>query len=418
MKELAKLFGVMVLAVSLTGLVACGGSDEPTEDTISGTDTPEVDTVVGTDTTTEDTNEEHDTNTGIDTNTGTDVPEEVCTPVCEPNTCVDDGCGNPCACDEGYVCNDSVCELEVCDPACGDKVCGPDACGNPDGCGTCDAGSECNVLDGTCHATCTYPDDLPTAWGESGVVNYLHVPANATEKEPCFDYTGDEVGDCGLTGLASQVNGPLADMMTDGELAIMFEFDSVADFSNTAEFTLNGLMGEPVTAGTLAGEMYVDQASYLEGICIPMIYFEGSSITDGALAAGPGNFTISVPLSEDLILTVHLIDAQIKANLTAGDTGVSATDGILSGVVTKEELTAIIDSLDAECQKDPVPEAVEDICSYLGVARSAMAMLFDMHQTEDGYINKDAENPGDAASLCLQFTLAESEITGYIPAAE
>jgi len=415
MKEFAKLFGVMVLAVALTGLVACGGDNN--EGTDEGNpDTSEQDVQYPEDTNQPDTNRPDEG--GVDTNTPPDdVPEEVCTPVCAPNTCVDDGCGNLCACDENFVCNAGTCEPAVCEPKCDGKECGDDGCKGS--CGDCDDGFVCVELTGACEAECNFPDDLPTTWGETGVVNSLHVPANATEKEPCFDYTNDGVGDCGLTGLAGQVNGPLNDMMADGTLAIVFEFDSVTDFANTASFTLKGLMGEPVVEGTLAGDMYVDQASYLEETCTPMIKFADASITAGALMAGPGNFTISVPLDENLLITVHLVDAQIKGDLTAGEIGVAAANGVLSGVVTKQELTDIIDMLDAECDKDPVPASVEDICSYLGVARSAMAMLFDLHQVGDGtYINKDADNPGDAASLCLQFTLAESNVAGYVPAAE
>lgn len=430
MKGIVKFFGVMVLALAMTGFVACG-DDNPADDNGTVEDTQEADTVE-TDTVGTDTIVEHDT-AEEDTNVPPDVTADVCVPNCTVNTCVDDGCGTPCACDTDYICNAStVCEMEVCVPDECVVECGPNSCGTADGCGTCGEGQVCVEMTGTCEDTCVYPDDLPTTWGKTGVVNSLHVPANATEKEPCFDYTGDGLGDCGLTGLASQVNGPLADMMTEGSIAIMFEFANVTDFTATADFTLQGLMGESQTcdavAGTctLAGDMWVDEGSYMEDTCMPMIFFEGSSIADGALAAGPGNFTISVPLSADLLLTVHLVNAQIKADITEMTVGVTAADGVLSGVVTKQELTSIIASLEAECAKDPIPEAVADICPYIGVAKSAMAMLFDMHQCDDSevgcpegsgtYIAKDAEHPGDAASLCLTFTLAESNITGYKPA--
>ncbi len=422
MKGLVKFFGVMVLAVAMTGFVACG-DETPVDDN----GTPEQDTVE-TDTMVEDTNVP-DEGEGHDTNVEDTVAPDTCVADCTDKACGDDGCGGSCGecTGEGeWFCNDSFqCEEKVCVPACDGKECGDDGCDGS--CGECGEGKVCVELTSTCDDTCVFPDELPTTWGEAGVVNYLHIPANADEKADCFDYTGDGVGDCGLTGLANMANGPLADMMTEGELAIMFEFANVTDFTNTTDFDLQGLMGEPVTVGTLEGDMYVDQASYLEETCKPMIYFAGTDITEGALAAGPGNFTISVPLSPELLLTVHLVDAQIKADLTAGTVGVSATDGFLSGVVTKQELTDIIDSIEAECQKDPVPEAVEDICSYIPTARTAMAMLFDMHQCTNSevgcpegsgkYIAKDGEHPADAASLCLQFTLAEANVAGYVPEA-
>jgi len=432
MKGFVKFLGVMVLTVAMTGFVACGDSNPETDE--GNPEDTNVEDVVDTDTNVEDTTVR---DTAEEDNATPDTTVDVCVPECAANTCGSDGCEGTCACDENFECTDvagvPTCTAIVCVPEdCGDQECGKDSCGVADGCGVCGEGQVCVEMTGTCEDTCVYPDDLPTAWGKSGVVNSLHVPANATEKEPCFDYTGDGVGDCGLTGLASQVNGPLNDMMTEGSIAIMFEFANVTDFTATADFTLHGLMGESQTCDevaqtcTLAGDMWVDEASYMEDTCLPMIFFEGSEIAAGALAAGPGNFTISVPLSPELLLTVHLVNAQIKADLTAGTIGVAAANGVLSGVVTKQELTSIIASIEAECAKDPVPEAVADICPYIGVAKGAMAMLFDMHQCDGSevgcpegsgtYIAKDLDHPGDAASLCLTFTLAESNITGYKPA--
>jgi hypothetical protein len=254
----------------------------------------------------------------------------------------------------------------------------------------------------------------------------MHVPVDIEEQAACFDYTGDDLGDCGISGLALQINPLLEGLIAKPELALIFEFASVNDFVRTADFTLKGLMGTPVPVcdtatppvctSTLAGDMYLDQDSYMEDTCLPMIFFEGSSIAEGKLAAGPNNFRISVPLSADLLLTVNLIDTGIKADLTAGDSGVSTNNGVLSGVVTKAEITAIFASLQAECDKDPQPEAVVNICPYLAEARDATATMYDLHQDGDwGYIKADAENPGDAASICLHFTLAAAKIVGYTP---
>lgn len=426
MKQFVKFFGVMVLAVALTGLVACGSDpvtpeeDVVVEDTTPPVDTVGVDNVVPVDTVTHDV-----TDTNVPPTDVIEVCDPACgTKVCGPSACVGVECGTePCA--TGYVCEAGACIVDTgCDVAadCGTKECGPSACLDAEGvaipCGTCDVDNVCNEMVSKCYPECVFPDGLPSTWGKSGVVNYLRVPANAEEKLVCFDYTGDGLGDCGLTGLASQVNPPLTDMMDGGDMAIIFEFAAVTDFTTTPSFTLNGILGAPVVAGTLAGDMTADQSSYMEDTCLPMIFFEGSSIAEGTLAAGPGNFRISIPLSPELLLTVNLIDTQIKAVLAADAAGVSATDGVLSGVVTKAELVSIIDSIQVECDKDPQPDAVKDICPYLGVARGAMAMLFDLHQdtaAASGYIAKDAENPGDAASLCLNFTLAKAAITGYTP---
>lgn len=363
-----------------------------------------------------------------------DVP---CDPACGEKTC------GPSACPDVYcgMCDpSSCCSLEGqctccpgCDVAaeCGDKECGDSPCLDYDGvpipCGTCYGYSECSDWNHKCVPVCRFPDMLPTTWDKAGVVNYMHVPADFAEQTACFDYTGDDVGDCGIAGLASRINPFFEGLIAKAELALIFEFASVNNFVTTADFTLKGLLGTPVPVcdaaippvctSTLAGDMYLDQYSYMEDTCLPMIFFEGSAIAEGKLVAGPNNFHLSVPLSADLLLTVNLIDTQIKTGvLVADDTGVFAPEGILSGVVTKAEITSVFDSLQVECDKDPLPEAVINICPYLNEARDATAAMYDLHRDGDwGYVMADAENPGDAASICLHFTLAAAKIVGYTP---
>jgi len=58
-----------------------------------------------------------------------------CMPFCFGKECGDDGCGGLCGtCQEGYTCNNGVCE---CVPKCQDKECGDDGCG-----GTCPPGCQ------------------------------------------------------------------------------------------------------------------------------------------------------------------------------------------------------------------------------------------------------------------------------------
>jgi len=51
------------------------------------------------------------------------------------------------------------------------------------------------------------------------------------------------------------------------------------------------------------------------------------------------------------------------------------------------------------------------------VARSAMALLFDLHQNGDGTFSpKSKELPGDAASVCLTFGASKAKVIGFPPA--
>jgi hypothetical protein len=92
---------------------------------------------------------------------------------------------------------------------------------------------------------------------------------------------------------------------------------------------------------------------------------------------------------------------------------VALTDGVLSGVITKAEMEAVLAGMEAKCDAAPVGER-PGFCDYLSVAKSAMALLFDLHQQEDGtYIPKSAQAPGNAASVCMTFELAKAKIVGF-----
>jgi hypothetical protein len=132
-------------------------------------------------------------------------------------------------------------------------------------------------------------------------------------------------------------------------------------------------------------------------------------------------FQLSIPVQEGLVIDATLIQAKLKGTIANGDaaTGFELTGGVLSGVLTKEQLQSAIDKLQATC--DAAPAASKpDFCSYLTVAKSAMALLFDLHQVkaEDGtltFIAKSKENPGDAASVCLTYGLSKAKVIGFEP---
>jgi len=72
-------------------------------------------------------------------------------------------------------------------------------------------------------------------------------------------------------------------------------------------------------------------------------------------------------------------------------------------VLTKDQVDALLVKLEATC-KAPNPPS---LCSYLGTAKAFLPMLFDLDQNKDG--------KKDAASICMDFTLAGGTITGMNP---
>jgi hypothetical protein len=126
---------------------------------------------------------------------------------------------------------------------------------------------------------------------------------------------------------------------------------------------------------------------------------------------------LSIPVSEGLVIDATLIQAKVKANITAGATadGFAATEGVLSGVLTKQQLETAIAKLQASCDAAPA-DAKPDYCSSLKVALSAMNLLFDLHQVGDGtFVARTKELPGDAASVCLTFTLSKARVVDMAP---
>jgi hypothetical protein len=273
---------------------------------------------------------------------------------------------------------------------------------------------------------CADPCDWPTfkaalTWGPVGRVSAPQTPADAQiVKATCFDYTGDGLGDNGLKGLAGQINGPMATLVEGVTTVILLELAGVTDFTTAAAFPLNGLVTVgPTDPSTPPTDFLVPESAYQTDICIPTIRFKDASITVGALAAGPWEFRLSLPISDGLVIDAPLLQARLKATLTdgAGTDGVAATEGVLGGVLTKQQIVTALAKLQASCDAAPA-QAKPDFCNYLKVAISAMNLLFDLHQVGDGtYVAKTKDLPGDAASICLMFTLSKARVVGFEAAA-
>jgi len=94
----------------------------------------------------------------------------------------------------------------------------------------------------------------------------------------------------------------------------------------------------------------------------------------------------------------------IKGTIKSFDAyeGVEVANGIITGIVTKQDADYAINIMEESCQ---VPEPAQD-CSYIGLVKSFLPMLFDLD------LDKDGEK--DAASICLFFTGKKGIITGYL----
>ena len=365
-----KFLAVSLGLVAMVGFVACGGDDgggtQPTPDAIQEGVQP-------------------------DASGGEVLGEGV-----SPTETVGEGTGD--------VAKEAAQEV-VCTPNCTGKVCGSDGCGGS--CGECKDGDKTLCLpDGS---ACVKPCDIAgtvTKWDKVGVLASLETPGDkAVVEQKCPDFSGDGKGDNGLKGLASTVNGELAKMVQEGKFNIAMEFKGVTDFENTASFTLNGLLvdPDPTDTSTPKEKWQVDPKSYNPADCTPLIAFKDAKIAGGKLSGGPTTFSLTLAIEQfgGGALTFTLEKGQVS--MTVKDDKVTAEDGVLAGVLTKDQVDATLAKAKEQCNVPKPP----DFCNYLSMAESFLPMLFDLDQNGDG--------KKDAASLCLLFSLRGATITGLVP---
>ena len=356
-----------------------------------------------------------------------EVVADACTPDCTHSQCGDDGCGGSCGTCPALCCSRDCtgvppgtcyqgrCPIIDC-PDCNGRECGSDGLGGT--CGTCtEPHTICDELQARCVLTCDWATEKPAAWGPAGHVSALQTPADATVvKASCFDYTGDGLGDNGFKAVAGQVNGPLADWIANGSLSILFELAKVTDFTDTASFQLNILQGTSTsTPPATSGDFDVQEASYVTDNCQPVYSFAGASITGGVLATGPRQFQLSIPIQTDLVIDATLIQVQVKGTITNGADadGFEMTDGVLSGVLTQQQIDTAIAKLQASCDAAPAA-AKPSFCAYLKAQPDFS--WYDLHQNGDGTFSaKTKDLPGDALSVCLAFTLSKAKVVGFAP---
>ena len=290
---------------------------------------------------------------------------------------------------------------DACAPDCEGKGCGPDGCGGV--CGTCTNTDKpvCNPATGACGPqVCTFP----TTWGPVGVVATLQIPGDAPGSAACPDLSGDGVGDNGLMELAPTWNPQLATAIPS-IVAILFEFVGVDDpTTDNPAFKLVVLMGKPTAPG--ATTYQVDPASYdlatPSGECRPLIFFDGAKIAKKSLTAGPSLLSLTIPVQE-LGGNVSATIQHTRLSATLVDGSLTASDGLLSGILTKDQVDAFLLKLEVVCQAPDPP----DLCKQLESPKPFPMITFDPDLDKDG--------KKDAASLCFRFTLAGGTIVGMKP---
>lgn len=313
---------------------------------------------------------------------------------------------------------------DACIPDCADRECGPDGCGGTcgPGCGEpgwCSPTTFCDEASGRCAQACCWAN-TPTEFGSAAALATAEIPADGPFIEArCFDLDGDGVGDNGARVLDAQGNPRLADALAAGTFVPIFEWkDGTGGACEFGPLTI--LFGQADgTASTPPGYVVLDE-SYASALCSPVYVFCDATIAGGRLAFGPVELPVSIPIEEGVVVNVTLVQARLVADVpeVPGPDGFRLENGILSGVLTKGQLQAGVDQLQALC--DAAPEGAKpEFCATLQLSFLA-GLPFDLHEVRDAeggvtYVPKSKEAPGDALSVCFSFTASPARIVGPAP---
>jgi hypothetical protein len=235
------------------------------------------------------------------------------------------------------------------------------------------------------------------------VYSRLETPADKTYVEAnCPDFSGDGKGDSAIRSYASMLNPEIQKAIQGGSVSVLFEFAGLADdFNGPAEFELNRLVGKP-DPNTQGGYL-LDKKSYDPLTCTPLITLH-ALLRDWFFQAGPSRSALRLRLSEaeEATLMIPMYNTWIKGNIVSGGpNGVIVQNGILAGILRKQDLDQALATAEQVCQQNP-----QDWCSYISTAKQLLPMLYDL--------DLDPNIPGkDAMSICFLFELGPAVITGY-----
>ncbi|MBL6975666.1 MAG: hypothetical protein ISR64_08050 [Deltaproteobacteria bacterium] len=328
-------------------------------------------------------------------------------PCNDGNACtLDDNCatgicqGTAKDCDDG-----NQCTADSCHPAAG--------CQNLPVAGGCDDGDECTVDDqcvnGTCLGTpeglcCTPEFTAPVnkinmlAMGDGGLPGHaLDVDGLPTcsPADNCQDGLDNSLG-----LLSVLANDPIQEAMDKGEIIVLFEhrgFNTLGD-----EYFLGFFQGDPDAPGC---DVQTQSCAYWVGDemmgtdCEPLYGFPNATITGDHLVAGGVGFTypFDIPITDGVILSVLLANAQMDATVTLSGGLPVAMDGVLAGAVPKSNMIEAVNAIPA----DQLPE---------GMSKDLILQMLSVLVVND--IDTDGDGNLNAASVGIRFQAIGGTIIG------
>lgn len=332
------LLPALVIALGSFGFAGCADSGTGSTDASSN-----IDGGAGADTSGDAAGAD-----GVSEQDGTTATDNGTQDVPAVDPCVENPCGAKASTCDG----DATVQFSepVCENVDGEAVCTYTEASDP-----CDAGWTC--VKGACVEA---GDPNSYVFSDEGTILTSLAIGGVGDAEPCcfdFDDDGEINNALGklLNGLGNilgdtDVNLEITSNMTEGSLAILFNYKGLDDLVNDDTVDMAVFYGEDTDddyADNLAGtgDFLVDPTSFVEGTMVPMANFPGAKIQNGIFSAGPSVFNLAFPIG-NIKLLAAVSGALIEAEVSAGPSGkgLAFTGGKLGGYIRMEDLYGALNS--------------------------------------------------------------------------
>ncbi|MCK6569940.1 hypothetical protein L6V77_02395 [Myxococcota bacterium] len=198
----------------------------------------------------------------------------------------------------------------------------------------------------------------------------------------CPDFNGGGP-DNAFAGLGAFVNGQLQTSINEQSLNLLPVSIGLPAGAMDGQFAIAVLTGSDQPDGS-----YIVSDAALDANGDPLILFNPAEADAGRLQAGPGNFTLQLPV-QGVEVELNLTSASITGGIAVdANAGLTISTGTIAGQITQEDLDAALVVVPAEFQ-GLIPIFLQP------------DLDLDGNGTNDGY------------SLCLTFEATPATVIGY-----
>ena len=208
-------------------------------------------------------------------------------------------------------------------------------------------------------------------WGPATHIDMLAI----ADDECCVDFNEDGEMDNALYDLLNldaldldidETNAGIQDSIDDGDIAIVFEHDGLAEIAAGQEYTINFLLADEIDETDGAT---ISPASFESGTHPHALIPDAVTAGDLDLMAGPGTVILNLDLAAllgdadmDAELNLRISNATLDADMDAGsssiDGGVVLHNGTLGGLLMLDDLVNALNEFASTCECLENPDSI------------------------------------------------------------